>query len=242
MRLTLSLSGYPGRQFGQPSVGFSILDRHGQGLGLADDRHQLLAPRYGRVDQIPFQQRVMLHRQRNYDRRVFRALTFVDAGGIRQRDLVQFAELVLNNPTIVLSLEGIFFKVYLQDLTDSPGTGKSAYATGNTTLDLLEQSVDVVICGYEMIADAVINRLIACASVRRHRVDRWWLPIPADHIKRFWVAPRRIQDTFAWVHDTFPGKAHIVRPDSPAELRAYLRENVIPQLNGRRLVIIYDSD
>ncbi len=63
-------------------------------LPLANDYHQILAPRDARVSRVPLEQQVLLRRQRDHHDRELRPLRFVEGNRVDQGDLVQLAEIV----------------------------------------------------------------------------------------------------------------------------------------------------
>src|SRR5713101_3309375 len=94
-----------------PPLRTVVADRDAQRLLLPDQHEQPLAPRYPRVDQVALQQHVVLGSQRDHDCRELRALRLVDRDRVSQRNLVQFPEVVLDQPLVEahgdLLLDGI---------------------------------------------------------------------------------------------------------------------------------------
>ena len=74
--------------------------RDAQRLPLPDEHQQPLSPRDSRVDQVALQQHVVLRGQRNYHCRELRSLRLVDRDRVGQRNLVQFPEVVFNQPFV----------------------------------------------------------------------------------------------------------------------------------------------
>jgi hypothetical protein len=66
---SLAESLRPRQQPREPLLRLVVPHRDPQRLPLADDHHQLLAPRDARVNEISLEQRILLRRQRNDDSR-----------------------------------------------------------------------------------------------------------------------------------------------------------------------------
>src|ERR1035437_9082691 len=83
-----------------PPLRAVIPDRDAQCFLLPDQHEQPLAPRDPRVDQVALEQHVVLRGKRYHDRRELRSLRLVDRDRVSQRNLVQFPEVVLDQPLV----------------------------------------------------------------------------------------------------------------------------------------------
>src|SRR5271169_2959684 len=83
-----------------PPLRTVVADRDAQRLLLPDQHEQTLAPRDPRVDQVPLQEHVVLRGKRDHYCRELRSLRLVDRDRVNQRNLVQFPEVVLDQPIV----------------------------------------------------------------------------------------------------------------------------------------------
>ena len=83
-----------------PPLRAVIADRDAQRLLLPDQHEQPLAPRDPRVDQVALQQHVVLRGERDHHCRELRTLRLVDRDRVGQRNLVQFPEVVFDQPVV----------------------------------------------------------------------------------------------------------------------------------------------
>ena len=71
----------------------------------ADEHDQPLAARHRRVEQVPLQQEVVLHEQRDHHRRVLRALALVHAHRVGELELAERVGLVAHAPPVEVDLD-----------------------------------------------------------------------------------------------------------------------------------------
>ncbi len=62
----------------------------------------------------------MLHCQGNNNDRIFRPLSFVNAGGIGQSDFIQFVKIIVHGAFIKNNLKQAFIKVTVENNTNIP--------------------------------------------------------------------------------------------------------------------------
>src|SRR5713101_2279355 len=99
-RLVRLLATYPLIHFLPPALGSRIPNRNRQRFSLPHQHHQPFAPRNPRIDEIAPQHRVVLSRKRNHYHRIFRSLRLVNADRIGRDDLIELAEVVVDQAAI----------------------------------------------------------------------------------------------------------------------------------------------
>jgi len=92
-------------------------DRDRQGLALPDDDDEPLAPRHRGVDEVSREHRVMLGRDSDHHRGIFRALRLVDRRRICRNECVEFAKRILDFSPVKVGDEHAFGLV---DALDAP--------------------------------------------------------------------------------------------------------------------------
>ena len=79
------------------SGGF-VSHRHAEGLFLADEDDHPLPTGDSGIEEIPLEQEILLHGQRDDNDREFRALTLVNGDGVGKFEFVEFCELIGDLP------------------------------------------------------------------------------------------------------------------------------------------------
>lgn len=74
--------------------GSVVLDSEGKSFFLADDDDKVFAASHACVEEVALEEDILLHRDGEDDGRKFRALAFVDADGVGEREFVHFPEVV----------------------------------------------------------------------------------------------------------------------------------------------------
>ncbi len=100
-----NIAGQPLAKTRKAPLCLVIANSHMQGPGLANQNDQLLAARYGRINQVALQKHIMLHHYGDDNRRVFRTLRFVNADGVCRGQLVKLVKFVRHDSPVKINAQ-----------------------------------------------------------------------------------------------------------------------------------------
>src|SRR5439155_6853208 len=138
-RFVLACIGEPVAQFRPAAPLLAAAHRHRERALLPDDDHEALAAGHAGIDQIALQHRVVLRRQRDDHRVVFRALALVDCRRIGERELIELAAAIGDGASIEIGGE-------LAALGIDPGY--------NTEIAVVNVAVVIVLDLHDLVAGA----------------------------------------------------------------------------------------